>query len=82
MSPQPPPDREPEPLYHGGADAVPDSPGAVEHGAEPNQESGPHDGDQPTAQVASRGGLPASFWIVLAALALAALLYGLGLFGR
>ncbi|MGH7718887.1 MAG: hypothetical protein ACREON_08615 [Gemmatimonadaceae bacterium] len=62
-------DQEPRPV--GDADAVPDSPYTVGHGAEPGGSR------TPTALVGS-GGIPTVVWLVIAILVLVALVYGFG----
>ncbi|HET7586307.1 MAG TPA: hypothetical protein VFK13_15450 [Gemmatimonadaceae bacterium] len=78
MAAESPEQQRPEGVYYGGADAVPDTPGSARHGAEPNQDPGPAGADAPLARVRSSGGLPVALWVVLAVLAIAALLYGIG----
>ena len=63
---------------YGGADAVPDTPDGVAHGAEPG---GTRKGSgAPTARVGAGGGLGALWWAVGALVVLALLAYALGLF--
>lgn len=62
----------------GGADSVPDTPHTSGHGAEPGADTRV----PTTAPVESRGGFGMAGWIIVAALILLALVYGLGFVAR